>query len=503
MEFLPSLLSPVDDYRPSLFELLSENQLNALIPPSLRYILALLTHRHPRYLLRILNNYDEVYALLSLLVEKYYLENLGGGFTENFYGLKRETVLAGVKGGELPRAALGVPSEVREKLQVRNRRSDVWKNLFIMVGIPYLKRKLDESYDIHIAPSAGLVAAIPAAGLGGGAGGPRYFDRDALPPNATVKQRVMWAYKWFLRNVYPSINAAYYFSILAFSLGYLFDGTKYSNPFLWMAGTRIRRMGQADFRAIEEAGKTTLAATAGRPGQGLAGILHPRTLWPRLLSSLRLFLPTSIFALKFLEWWHASDFSRQLTRKAAEGLELPPPIVSGMDLAQASKPQSQTQTQPQTKDPQSPSFTTSKQNPTTTPNKSQKRTPPISSTTYLPILTVPPPPSSDLCPICLHPIETAAACQTGYVFDYKCIFQWVEGEHARQEAWMKGEEMTEWEDDDDDDEIDNENRGEDDEREKKGERKSREGEWENGKGRCAVTGRRVLGGSSGIRRVMV
>ena len=32
---------------------------------------------------------------------------------------------------------------------------------------------------------------------------------------------------------------------------------------------------------------------------------------------------------------------------------------------------------------------------------------------------------------------------------------------------------------------------------------NREGRWESGKGRCAITGRRVLGGTDGLRRVMV
>lgn len=31
---------------------------------------------------------------------------------------------------------------------------------------------------------------------------------------------------------------------------------------------------------------------------------------------------------------------------------------------------------------------------------------------------------------------------------------------------------------------------------------NKEGKWESGKGRCAVTGRRVLGGTDGLRRVM-
>ncbi|RMZ76973.1 hypothetical protein DV737_g4603, partial [Chaetothyriales sp. CBS 132003] len=369
MEYLSSLQSPIDELKPSIFELLSEQQLSALLPPSLRYLLAVATHRHPRYLLRVLNNFDEVYALLSLVVERYYLTSFGGSFTENFYGLKREKVLS-VRGGEIRRTQLAVPDEVRQRLRVQG--ADVWKNLLVLVGIPWLKRKLDESYDIHIAP-------------------------NALPANATLKQRFLWYYKWFLRHVYPSVNAAYYFSILAFSLAYMFDKTKYASPFLWIVQTRVRRMADADYRAIDaasEAAKKTAEAAAGaaRPGQGLAGLFHPRTLYPRLLSSLRLFLPASIFALKFLEWWHQSDFSRQLSRKATEGLELPPPVVSGMGLAKPG---------PETDDGEKPR---------PVPNSGSKRDPPISSTSYLPIFTVPPPPSSDLCPICLHPISNPAAC---------------------------------------------------------------------------------------------
>ena len=40
------------------------------------------------------------------------------------------------------------------------------------------------------------------------------------------------------------------------------------------------------------------------------------------------------------------------------------------------------------------------------------------------------------------------------------------------------------------------------EREKGGGGASRIGKWEDGRGRCAVTGRRVLGGTDGLRRVM-
>ena len=61
----------------------------------------------------------------------------------------------------------------------------------------------------------------------------------------------------------------------------------------------------------------------------------------------------------------------------------------------------------------------------------------------------------------------------------------------------------EWEDEakDNGEEKDQESGGE----EEKGEKVegSREGKWESGAGRCAVTGRRVLGGTDGLRRVLV
>jgi peroxin-12 len=433
MEFLTALQGTFDGHKPSLFELLSEQQLSSLLPPSLRYLLAVATHRHPRYLLRILNSFDELYALLMLLVERNYLLTHGGGFTENFYGLKREKALAA---GEIPRANIATPALVRETLQLTT--GDVWRNLAVMVGIPYLKRKLDESYDIN----------APRALLGG--------NYTRMPANPTWKQRFMHYYRWFLRNVYPSVNAAYYFSLLAFNIAYLFDNSKYHSPFMWLIGTRMRRLGEADYRAIAELDAPK--HTPGGSNLGVTSIFNPRLFGPRLLSSLKILLPTSIFALKFLEWWHASDFARQLSRKAAEGIELPPPVISGLSTLSAKfGPATQKTTPPPA---------TEDENET---KSSQIENPSIASTSLLPIFTVPPPGHSDLCPICKQEITTATACQTGFVFCYTCIHRWLEGNHEKQEEFMKG----------------------------------KEGKWESGKGRCAVSGRRVLGGTEGLRRVMV
>lgn len=438
MEFITALRgNSFDDQKPSVFELLSEQQLSSLLPPTLRYLLVHATHRSPRYLLPLLNSFDELYAFLALLIERHYLLTRGGSFTEHFYGLKREKALA----AEIPRASARSPAVVRDTLRLT--RADVWRNLAVAVGIPYLKRKLDEAYETD-APRALLGTAY-----------------TTLPPNPTWRDRFIHYYRWFLRNVYPSVNAAYYFALLAFNLAYLFDGSKYHNPFLWLIGTRIRRMTGADYAAINAMENPKTEGVAPGP----ASLFSPRNMGAKVLSSLSVLLPTSIFALKFLEWWYASDFAKQLSRTAAESLDLPPPTVSGMredgTTGASHQPTNKTTSTQATLDEEDDEQDEDE--------KTMAERAPIAKPSLLPIYTIQAPRSSEFCPICRDDITTPTACQTGVVYCYACIHIWVSGTHPRQEAFM----------------VD------------------KQGKWESGESRCAVTGRRVLGGTEGLRRIMV
>ncbi|KAK0643439.1 Pex12 amino terminal region-domain-containing protein [Cercophora newfieldiana] len=428
MEFMTALRGTFDEGKPSIFELLSEQQLAALLPPTLRYLLTVATHRYPRHLLRALNSFDELYALAALLVERHYLRTRAGTFTEHFYGLKREKALV----AELPRAARATPDALNDALRLSS--ADVWRNLAVAVLLPYLKRKLDESHEVD-APRALLGAAY----------------NQPLARGAPLRERFFYYYRWFLRNVYPSVNAAYYFSLLAFQLAYLFDRTKYHNPFLWMIGTRVRRMNSADYHAIEAALEKA-AAKGARPGSSSA--LASRAVGARLLGGLSLVLPTSIFALKFLEWWYASDFAKQLSRKAAESLGLPPPVVGSGAVPPVLKGKGATKKGEEEEEGE---------------REKPEGDAPIAASSLLPIYTVLPPTDSSLCPICEGDITTATACQTGVVYCYTCIHKWMVGTHPRQEKFMA----------------------------------DKAGKWESGEGRCAVTGRKVLGGTEGLRRIMV
>ncbi|ROT40204.1 hypothetical protein SODALDRAFT_348495 [Sodiomyces alkalinus F11] len=449
MEFVTALRGSIDDQKPSLFELLSEQQLNSLLPPTIRYLLTIATQRYPRYLLRVLNSFDELYALLMLLVERHYLRTRGGSFTENFYGLKREKALH----AEIPRASTHAPAIVRDALRLRSR--DVWKNLAVMVVLPYLKRKLDEGYEVN-APRALLGAAY-----------------TRMPDNPTVKQRLLHYYRCFLTKIYPSVNAGYYFALLAFNLAYLFDNAKSHDPFLWLIGTRVRRMTAEDYRAIE----ALTAKSGGRKGPaaapGFRSLLSPKELGPRMLSSLSMLLPLSIFALKFLEWWHASDFAKQLSRKAADAIDLPPPIVTGLERKKKKKEEEEeggsggASAAGEKKGEQA--ATDAEGDESKEGLLTDAETAPMATSSLLPILTVSAPEDTKLCPICAGDIVTPTACQTGTVYCYSCIHRWLEGTHPKQEAFMM----------------------------------DKEGKWESGMGRCAVTGRRVLGGTEGLRRIMV
>ncbi|PHH75793.1 hypothetical protein CDD82_4281 [Ophiocordyceps australis] len=428
MEFVTALRGTFDDSKPSLFDVFAEQQLNGLLPPTLRYLLTVATQRYPRYLLRALNSFDEAYALAMLLVESHYLRTCAASFTEHFYGLKREKALR----GEIPRASLAAPHLVRETLRLTT--SDACKNLAVLVGLPYIKRKLDESYHVN-APRALLGAAY-----------------TRMPDNPSWRDRLLHYYRWFLRHIYPSVNAAYYFSILAFNLAYLFDRSAYHNPFMWLIGTRLRRMSAADYQAIETQAKRRVSKPGARPGP--QSIFSPTQLASNALSSLSLLLPMSIFALKFLEWWYQSDFAKQLSHKTAENIDLPPPIISAATpKTNPDKAQSSGETQDQD----------------AALGQISPQEAPIAAQSMLPIHVVRPPRDSAACPICQDEIVTPTVCQTGIVYCYTCIHKWIQGAHDRQQAFMQ----------------------------------DRQGKWESGQGRCAVTGKRLLGGTQGLRRIII
>ncbi|KAJ7283486.1 Pex12 amino terminal region-domain-containing protein [Mycena rebaudengoi] len=278
MEFFNDVGS--NPLKPSLFELVAQEQLRDLLQPALKYVLAVFAQRYPRYLLRVVNRHEEFYATIMLFVERHYLRKHNASFSENFYGLKRrrrpfiETERAQAAVGGIP------PGE-------RLRPQEIWRSLIFLVGVPYLRAKTKDYYEE----------------LGGG------LSSDILEDGADTRQiRVLTdpglkgvARRTF-KTIYPWLNTGFELWLLVCNIAYLFDQTPFYRPWLSWIGIDLRRLGVEDFRAVS-ASKQNDRHTSGSV---LAWIRRMLLTSPQvLLDSLRLLLPTAIFFIKFLEWWYS------------------------------------------------------------------------------------------------------------------------------------------------------------------------------------------------------
>ena len=231
-----------------------------------------------------------------------------------------------------------------------------------------------------------------------------------------LKDRFLHYYRWFLTNIYPSVNAAYGFAILAFNLGYLFDRTKYHNPLMWLIGTRLRRMTGADYHAID-------ALSEPKPGNrpGARSIFSPSEVGSKLLSGLSYLLPMSIFALKFLEWWYQSDFAKQLfTPRQRRTSTCRHRLLMALTRNGPSPLRTLTGASP-------------RQKRETRKYRLQMRLLPRHP--CCPSVWFAHPRIPRCCPICEDDIVTPTACQTGIVYCYTCIHRWIEGTHDKQESF--------------------------------------------------------------------
>ncbi|KAK0490676.1 cyclin-dependent protein kinase inhibitor [Armillaria novae-zelandiae] len=296
MEFFNNV--GVDTLKPSLFELVSQEQLRDLLQPALKYVLAVFAQRYPRYLLRVVNRHEEFYAVLMFVVERHYLKNHGASFSENFYGLKRRR-RPYIEAEREKAATGGVPAG--EKL----RRQEIWRSLLFLVGVPYLRAKAQDYFE----------------DLGGG------ISTDIIDDGADVRQVRMLtdqSFKGWLRRaykiLYPWCNASFEVWLLAYNVAYLFDQTPFYRPWLAWMGVDLRRLGIEDLRAA------SLKAVQKAPdakGGGLRQLL--RSSPQLLLDSLRLLLPTAVFFIKFLEWWYSPGSPARSLSTSPLGPAVPPP----------------------------------------------------------------------------------------------------------------------------------------------------------------------------------
>ncbi|KAG8996813.1 ubiquitin-protein ligase peroxin 12 [Tulasnella sp. JGI-2019a] len=303
MDFLGEL-GGSDPLRPSIFELVGQEQLRDLLQPALKYVLSVFAQSYPRYLLRVVNKHEEFYALLMFFVERHYLRRHNASFAENFYGLKRRR--KPLFETERANAAVGSHASGQEKLRNRELRL----SLLFLVAIPYIRAKAQDYYE-------SLGGGVDADLLTEGADRSR---AEALQRQQTLSDRLRDLFK----TVYPWTNVGFELWLLGYNVAYLFDQTPFYRPWHTWMGVDVRRMGADDYMPPPTSARQ-------RPP-----IIPPRSLLTKLrrlllrspslfLDSLKVLLPTAIFFIKFLQWWYSPSSPARALNLSPAGPPIPPP----------------------------------------------------------------------------------------------------------------------------------------------------------------------------------
>lgn len=273
--------STLDPDFPTFFELLASRQLNDLINPYLRYIVVLYAQQHPQYLLRLATKFDEVYLLVFGLVEFGYLRHWNSSFVEKFYGLKRVNRLP-VKTPRTSRFA----GEKVDPLR-RLTRKQVLGSVFFAVGVPYLREKAQQRYEM-------LTARYSLKSI----------EEDRPKENAPLLDHWKFQFDNFLLRWFPKAILLGNTTELLLAATYLFKG---SGPYTiadLALNTCYSRISAADHRRNDEVISKGRFKTA-----------------KYVLNALGYVLPATLFGIKFLEWWSSSDIASRLANSEAE---LPP-----------------------------------------------------------------------------------------------------------------------------------------------------------------------------------
>ncbi|KAI9222653.1 Pex12 amino terminal region-domain-containing protein [Blastocladiella britannica] len=290
-------LSPAQASKPSVFELVASEKLQAMLSPALRYVLANYAARYPRYLLRVLEYHDELFLGLMMIVQRHYLRVNKGSFAESFYGFKRAHTVKRNRSTDLDAVSLR-------------------QSVLTLTVLPYLKEKLDHLFsELQMEQGGGLFDDDDddddeSVVLGNRDGDQVVEEEEEVDGSARTRhwERKQWFRKQ-LRRWYPTFNLAYTGSHVLYQILYMFDLTPYYSPVLHLLGIEIKRTTMVDMRMIERESQ--------RPRKGaLAQSMHVS------LEFLKTVLPLSIFFYKFVDWFFSTDYAKQT---ATASVKLPPP----------------------------------------------------------------------------------------------------------------------------------------------------------------------------------
>jgi peroxin-12 len=250
-----------DGLRPTFFEMVAAERLMPSLKSAVIYSLSVYAQRRPG-LQRLLDREDELFFLLSVLLDRQALAASGGSFAEGLYALRRAPVAAdssGVGGSSRPLSTsqrqmslilLVSPEDVHVVLDSRGilvqpaatlRSSPVAHSMPLPLGcccrlvqtlVPFLRSRLDSLYhQLHSQQHQQQQHQQH----------PQQQQRNQQQPEA-------WRHRWravaraaFLR-LYPWVFAEHEGARFAYQLLYLLGRTPYYSPGLHLLGLQVVRL---------------------------------------------------------------------------------------------------------------------------------------------------------------------------------------------------------------------------------------------------------------------
>lgn len=313
-----SLFGQEDIYRPSFFELIASDRLMIGLKPALAHCMRVVSQHHPS--LRFLVSYsDEVFYLLSYFLERHYLSEYGGSFSENFYGLKRMRVRTiADEHDEKQSSPSSSTSSSSTTVAITNLSlGDQQKSLLVLVLVPYLKSRLDWLYQHYTSDLTDDGDPNP--------------DYIASAENDARNDLIIKMKRIFVR-LYPTTHACYEGCLFLYQLRYLFDFSSFSSPWSHLFGLIIRRLSYDDLIHIakmEKERQTRRPDETNWRDEGIPATPHVSFLLllrrfvgrvgSAFADSAKWLLIISIFSFRFVEWWYSPS------NRIMQAKKLPPP----------------------------------------------------------------------------------------------------------------------------------------------------------------------------------
>lgn len=361
-----------DPHYPSFFEVFMQDRIHQSLKPAVRHVFLVLAERWPQAVV-LLDHLDEVFAIMSLFLERHYLAKNDALFSESLYGFKRSRYRSqegtGPRNEQHRKADNSNTSNVTGQSEHMKMsaltQGDRRLALLVTILAPYAKAKLDALY-IHYKDTLLPSPVVNRRSWWGGNGSSRGQGRrwrSGRGESGTAggaahsgvegeedeqKEEIRVRLRRVFVAMYPLLHAAYEGSFFVYQWTYLLGRRKQYSPLLHIAGQVLRRLSQEDVQPPAPS------------------ITEKKSLTARLVRSFKVLLLLGIVAFKLLEWWMSSpDFLQSPRQK-----RIVPPVP----------------------DPPAPAPT-----------------------------GVPLPKDAVLCPLCLRPRVNPAVTSAGVVFCYKCL----------------------------------------------------------------------------------